>query len=480
MRRKSLAAGMVILSMIAMLLGACAGPAAPTAAGKGTMQVYVTDAPPKGVTAVEIKASNVEAHMSGAADDQWVTVLKDPPVFDLVKAIGVNILLGTSDVAAGKYTQVRLDITAVTVTLEGKQVKAAVPGDKLKLVGEITVEEGKKTAISLDFDAEKSIVVQGQGNVSLKPVVKLIVAKPGETLGTPVAGTPTASPTASPASPVASPRPTQAAHSGVAEVRATDAPPTGISKILVTAKDIQVHKAGAAEDSWITVVSAEKTFDLVAIQGAELSLGEETLSPGIYTQVRLDVTKVVVTKDGKDITAKLPSDKLKVVTPFEIKAGEKTILTLDFEADKFVVMTGPDAAQVKPVIKLGVTQGDRPLKVKGEGASAGAGTATVTGTVTYLEKIALDPAAVITVKLVDVSKQDAPVAVGQQAIVAGGNQVPFSFEISYGTASIKGSSTYSIQADITLNGQKIFATDKDYPVITKGNPSKIDIVLKKV
>ncbi|MDO8750494.1 MAG: DUF4382 domain-containing protein, partial [Dehalococcoidia bacterium] len=155
--------GMVILSIVAMLLGACAGP---TTAGKGTMQVYVTDAPPKGVTAIEIKASNVEAHMAGAADDQWVSLLKDPPVFDLVKATGVNVLLGTSDVAAGKYTQVRLDITDVTVTLNGKQVKATVPSDKLKLVGEITVEEGKKTSISLDFDAEKSIVLEGQDKVS--------------------------------------------------------------------------------------------------------------------------------------------------------------------------------------------------------------------------------------------------------------------------------------------------------------------------
>jgi putative lipoprotein len=402
--------------------------------------------------------------MVGAADDQWVSLLKDPPVFDLVKATGVNVLLGTSDVAAGNYTQVRLDITDVTVTLNGTRVKATVPSDKLKLVGEITVEAGKKTSISLDFDAEKSIVMEGQGKVSLKPVVKLIVAKPGSALETPVAGTTT---------PTTSPTSTLAANAGVAEVRATDAPPTGISKILVTAKDIQVHKADAANDSWITVVSVEKTFDLVAIQGAELSLGQENLSPGTYTQIRFDVTKVVVTKDGKDITAKLPSDKLKVVTPFEIKTGEKTILTLDFEADKFVVMTGADTALVKPVIKLGITQGDRPLKTKGD-------TSTVTGNVTYLEKITLDPAAVVNVKLVDVSRQDAPVVVGQQAIIAGENQGPFSFEINYNSTSIKASNTYSIQADITLNGQRIFVSDKDYLVITKGNPSTIEITLKKI
>jgi hypothetical protein len=151
---------------------------------------------------------------------------------------------------------------------------------------------------------------------------------------------------------------------GTVEFRATDAPPTGVSSIMVTTRNIQIHKADAPEDSWITVVSQEKTFDLVAIQGAEVFLGSENVSSGNYTQIRLDVTKVIVTIDGKDITAKLPGDKLKVVRPWEVKAGQKTILTLDFDADKFVVLTGNDQAQVKPVIKLDVSQGERPLKTK--------------------------------------------------------------------------------------------------------------------
>ena len=155
---------------------------------------------------------------------------------------------------------------------------------------------------------------------------------------------------------------TRAPQTGVVEVRAMDAPPTGVSKIMVTTRNIQIHKADTPEDSWITVVSQEKTFDLVAIQSAEVFLGSENVSSGNYTQIRLDVTKVIVTLEGKDITAKLPSDKLKVVGPWEVKAGQKTILTLDFEADKFVVITGKDAVEVKPVLKLDVYQGDRPLK----------------------------------------------------------------------------------------------------------------------
>ena len=151
---------------------------------------------------------------------------------------------------------------------------------------------------------------------------------------------------------------------GTVEFRATDAPAAGVSKIMVTTRNIQIHKADAQEDSWITVVSQEKTFDLVAIQGAEVFLGSANVSSGNYTQIRLDVTKVIVTLDGKDITAKLPSDKLRVVGPWEVKTDQKTILTLDFEADKFVVITSKDTVEVKPVLKLDVYQGDRPLKTR--------------------------------------------------------------------------------------------------------------------
>ena len=183
MNRVKLVLSMVFLSMIILLFGACSGVANNTS-GEGTIRVYFSDAPPEGVTAIEIKASSIEAHMSGADEDQWVNLLTDPPVFDLVKAIGINVLLGTNDIPAGNYTQVRLDITDVTVTLNGQQVKATVPSDKLKLVGNFTIEEGKSTSISLDFDAEKSIVLAGQDKVILKPVVKLIVSKPGEALAT--------------------------------------------------------------------------------------------------------------------------------------------------------------------------------------------------------------------------------------------------------------------------------------------------------
>ncbi|MDP4032171.1 MAG: DUF4382 domain-containing protein, partial [Pseudorhodobacter sp.] len=348
MKRKSLVLGMVILSMMAMLLGACAGQ---TAAQEGTMQVYVTDAPPEGVTAIEIKASNIEAHMAGAAEDQWVSLVKDPPVFDLVEATGVNVLLGTANVSAGKYTQVRLDITDVTVTINGTQVKATVPSDKLRLVGEITIEEGKDTPISLDFDAEKSIVMEGQGNVSLKPVVKLVIAKPGEKLERPVAGTTTP----------ATPPVTQAAKAGIVQMWVTDAPRSdNVTEIWVTVSDVKIHEAtvtqvsdngsneaeGTVDDStgngvWISAnLTGPNRFDLLTLRGdgdgggLQQILGTANLTVGKYTQIRMTVEKVEVKIDGVLKDAVLPSGKLKFVHPFDVQADSTTKLLFDFDADK--------------------------------------------------------------------------------------------------------------------------------------------------
>ena len=107
-------------------------------------------------------------------------------------------------------------------------------------------------------------------------------------------------------------------------------------------------------------------------------------------------------------------------------------------------------------------------------------TATVTGTVTYRERIALAPDAVVEVKLSDVSQADAPaVTIGEQ-IIENPGQVPIAFEIEYDQEDIDERFTYAIQVRIMEGDRLAFINDTSYQVITRDNPTHVDIVLVKV
>lgn len=117
----------------------------------------------------------------------------------------------------------------------------------------------------------------------------------------------------------------------------------------------------------------------------------------------------------------------------------------------------------------------------GTATAGGATVDSVTGTVTYLQRVALPPDAVIKVQLVDVSRADAPaVVLGEQVMEAGGRQVPFAFEIRYAPTSIEAGHSYAVQARIEDGGRLRFINDQRYPVITRGAPTHVDLVLKLV
>jgi uncharacterized lipoprotein YbaY len=90
--------------------------------------------------------------------------------------------------------------------------------------------------------------------------------------------------------------------------------------------------------------------------------------------------------------------------------------------------------------------------------------------------MALPPNAVLTVRLVDVSRADAPsITIAEQRIETAGKQVPFSFDMAYDRSKINERNRYSIQAEIRDGGRLLFITDTNYPVITMGNPRVVDI-----
>ncbi|MCH7593792.1 MAG: DUF4382 domain-containing protein [Chloroflexi bacterium] len=154
--------------------------------GVGTIQVRVTDAPGD-ATSVLVTVSSVQVNVQGASDDDssWITVVEGPATFDLVALDGIEAVLGESELAAGQYGQIRLEVGEVEVITPDGSFTARVPSGTLKLVGGFTIEAGEVTGATIDFDLDKSLVEQGNGGFLFKPVVKLIVSEPGATLDPP-------------------------------------------------------------------------------------------------------------------------------------------------------------------------------------------------------------------------------------------------------------------------------------------------------
>ena len=160
----------------------------------------------------------------------------------------------------------------------------------------------------------------------------------------PATPTPTPPPTAS--------TPTPAPTVGTIDVRVTDQANGEITAIVITATDLRVNQAsGETDGAWLTVVEGEHTFDLLQVVGKEQSLGLSELEPGTYNQIRMDIQGVVITRDGVEVEGEVPSSVLRIVRPFEVVAGETTVLTFDFDADRSVVAAG-NRLILKPVVKL--------------------------------------------------------------------------------------------------------------------------------
>jgi putative lipoprotein len=107
-------------------------------------------------------------------------------------------------------------------------------------------------------------------------------------------------------------------------------------------------------------------------------------------------------------------------------------------------------------------------------------TATVRGEATYRERIAVPPGAQLEVLLLDVSRADAPSQTISGVTLTDVAQPPYSFEIAYRPDQIVSSHQYVVRAQLTHEGRLLFTTDQAYPVITRGHPSEVQLLLKRV
>jgi len=112
----------------------------------------------------------------GQAVDHWETLnIVNPTTVDLVQLAKTNSLstLGLTNLAAGKYTEVRLYVKSATASFSnGSPVNLTILGKDniVRVVHPFTIAANHTTNLTMDFDAQHSVVTTGSQYL-LKPVV---------------------------------------------------------------------------------------------------------------------------------------------------------------------------------------------------------------------------------------------------------------------------------------------------------------------
>lgn len=151
-------------------------------AGTATMNVRMTDAPGD-YEEVNIEVVSVQVHKDDTNGEAgWITLDEiNPGVYNLLDfANGRDTLLATSNLPAGKISQIRL-ILGNNNTLKlksGEVVNLTTPSGQtsgVKLQVNAELEQDVTYTMLLDFDAAKSVVPRGNtGQYNLKPVIRVI------------------------------------------------------------------------------------------------------------------------------------------------------------------------------------------------------------------------------------------------------------------------------------------------------------------
>ena len=153
--------------------------------GKGTLKIYLTDAPGD-YKEVNINISRIEGHI--AVEDEegyWEELMEwsDGLEVDLIELEDVSILLASLELEPNKYTQLRLFLMGgegdAWLVLEGSEGPTStelleIPSvyqTGIKLNRPFEIVAGSITKLTIDFDAEKSVIKTGNGKYKLKPVI---------------------------------------------------------------------------------------------------------------------------------------------------------------------------------------------------------------------------------------------------------------------------------------------------------------------
>lgn len=162
------------LATVLALCAGCAAESAPDSNGDSSprppkLQVVLTDAPGD-FDAVWVNIASVAVESAG----EWKMLAETPQRFDLLTLQNdVTAALGDAELEPGTYGQLRLMVDSASVVVDGTEsplqiASGAQTGIKINL--DQAIEPDTTYALTLDFDASKSVKTTGQGFL-MTPVI---------------------------------------------------------------------------------------------------------------------------------------------------------------------------------------------------------------------------------------------------------------------------------------------------------------------
>jgi hypothetical protein len=164
----------LLLTCLVLLFAWGCGGSSSEPAGNGTLAVRLADAPDPTITAINITVPRVEAHVDG----EWVEVATPNQTYNLLDLVTNDVLLGQASLPAGSYSQIRLFVSEATVTDSEGTHNVTIPSAAqtgIKLNVSYTIEPNQVTELLLDFNVDKSLIKQGNGQYRLQPVIPVVV-----------------------------------------------------------------------------------------------------------------------------------------------------------------------------------------------------------------------------------------------------------------------------------------------------------------
>ena len=180
--RKILMASLATAALLAaFLFSGCSDSSTAPGAGTGQIRINLIDAPGD-YQQVNVEVIRVEVHRADSAESTggWSVVSEDTTYVDLLTLTdGHHAVLADSTLPAGHYTQVRLILGARnTVMVDSVLHDLRIPSSMntgLKLNHPFTINDGALYEFTLDFDADRSVHLTGNGQYMMGPVIRIVV-----------------------------------------------------------------------------------------------------------------------------------------------------------------------------------------------------------------------------------------------------------------------------------------------------------------